>query len=324
MKSLDLGTAAAVKEQRSRASDAMARSPRKNFHGRKNLNVSGDYISNSKNVRDSYLFNNGENLRYCQFLKDGPSSNSYDWSFFGDVGEWIYECCWTGLSANTVKFSSWMYGAHDCEYSFGCHNSGPVFGCVGVRKGEYHILNKQYTKEEYENMVTRIKKHMTEFPYRDKLGREYRYGEMMPAEISPWYYNESTAWEWFPLTQGEAVGQGLNWREPDAQEYPSATAHLPEHIREIEDVILNGTLKCDQCGRNYRLISGELQFYRRFNLPVPRQCFFCRDQNRIDQLNPIEIYARTCAKCGQDMETSYAPDRPEIVYCESCYNAEVA
>ncbi|MBI5220855.1 MAG: hypothetical protein HY978_03420 [Candidatus Liptonbacteria bacterium] len=28
--------------------------------------------------------------------------------------------------------------------------------------------------------------------------------------------------------------------------------------------------------------------------------------------------------CPNEFETSYAPDRPEIVYCESCYNAEVA
>ena len=28
--------------------------------------------------------------------------------------------------------------------------------------------------------------------------------------------------------------------------------------------------------------------------------------------------------CKNEFETSYAPDRPEIVYCEQCYNEEVA
>jgi hypothetical protein len=28
-------------------------------------------------------------------------------------------------------------------------------------------------------------------------------------------------------------------------------------------------------------------------------------------------------KCPVEFETSYAPDRKEIVYCEQCYNAEV-
>jgi len=28
--------------------------------------------------------------------------------------------------------------------------------------------------------------------------------------------------------------------------------------------------------------------------------------------------------CPNKFETTYAPDRPEIVYCEQCYQAEVA
>ncbi len=28
-------------------------------------------------------------------------------------------------------------------------------------------------------------------------------------------------------------------------------------------------------------------------------------------------------RCPNEFETSYAPDRPEIVYCESCYQSEV-
>jgi len=27
--------------------------------------------------------------------------------------------------------------------------------------------------------------------------------------------------------------------------------------------------------------------------------------------------------CKNEFETAYAPDRPEIIYCESCYNKEV-
>ena len=27
--------------------------------------------------------------------------------------------------------------------------------------------------------------------------------------------------------------------------------------------------------------------------------------------------------CANEFETNYAPDRPEVVYCEQCYNAEI-
>ncbi|MES2023631.1 MAG: hypothetical protein V4439_03025 [Patescibacteria group bacterium] len=29
------------------------------------------------------------------------------------------------------------------------------------------------------------------------------------------------------------------------------------------------------------------------------------------------------ARCNVEFETSYAPERPEIVYCEKCYQQEV-
>ena len=32
---------------------------------------------------------------------------------------------------------------------------------------------------------------------------------------------------------------------------------------------------------------------------------------------------RKCDKCSKDMKTTYAPKRPEIVYCEECYLNEV-
>lgn len=45
-----------------------------------------------------------------------------------------------------------------------------------------------------------------------------------------------------------------------------------------------------------------------------------------------EVYTNTAnhsphstnQSCPNEFETSFAPDRPEIVYCEECYQAEVA
>ena len=40
---------------------------------------------------------------------------------------------------------------------------------------------------------------------------------------------------------------------------------------------------------------------------------------------PVKLWHRKCMNkgCNNEFETSYAPERPEIVYCESCYNQEV-
>ena len=145
-------------------------------------------------------------------------------------------------------------------------------------------------------------------PYIDMLGREYRYGEMFPPGFSIWPYNESTVHEWRSMTKKAAEAQGFSWRDPDKREW--GLAH--------DDI-----MKCENCGRNYQYIQKEIDFHKRFNLTLPRQCFWCRDTARIRKLNPIAIYSRHCAKCNADIQTSYSPDRPEIVYCEQCYQQEV-
>lgn len=313
-----------LKEIQKQVEEFFLTQPRRHFHGIKNSNVSGEYISNSKNVRNSYLFSNGEDLRYCQFLKGGPSASSYDWSFFGDKAELMYDCCWCGWDSRNVKFSGWCYVNQDIEYCFGCHNSSNLFGCVGARKGEYCILNKQYSKEEYFAIIEKIKKQMNDVPYKDKLGREYKYGEMLPAELSPWAYNEATVYEWFPVTKEQAVRDGFNWRDPDLREYVDTTMVIPENIKDVKSDILKAIIKCTDCGKNYQIIPSELTFLCKFNFPIPRQCPLCRDRARIKSLNSMVIFNRNCAKCNKEIQTSYAPERPEIVYCEKCYQQELA
>ena len=319
----NLGSMKNVGEFKKKVNDFILRFPRKEFHGRKNTNSSGDYIFNCKNVQDSFMVRNGENCRYCQLLKNGPVAQSYDYTMFADKAEWIYESSWTGINVNNVKFGEWVYRCHDVEYCFGCHGSGNIFGCVGIRNSEYCILNKQYSKDEYQDKVRKIKKQMTEIPYRDKLGREYRYGELFPAEFLPWAYNESTAYEWDPLSKEEALKKGFRWRDPDLREYQDATVSVPDHIKDVTDDILKGILKCVKCGKNYKLIKSELNFYRRFQIPVPQECPLCRDYARVKKLNPMKLHNRECAKCKKNIRTTYVPDRPETIYCEECYQREV-
>ena len=288
--------------------------PRKQFHGRKNANTSGEYIYNSKNVKDSYMVLGGENVRYSQLQETPSTANAYDYSSFGYGAEWFYEDAWCGLSSNNLKFCCWNYHMHDAEYCFACHGSGNLFGCVGIRNGEYCILNKQYSKEDYLKLVPKIIEHM-------KSTGEY--GEFFPPQLSPWAYNETMGNDYLPIPRKTVEKFGFKWHE-EAREYEKATMPIPGNIKDVKEDILKAILKCDSCGKNYKLIRMELEFYRKMNIPIPRQCSFCRYDARIHSLNPIAIYKRTCSKCGKDIETSYAPDRLEIVYCEQCYQAEVA
>src|SRR3989338_4944686 len=71
-------------------------------------------------------------------------------------------------------------------------------------------------------------------------------------------------------------------------------------------------------------------------MPLPRLCIYCRHFDRISQRNGPILVERKCmceinnhdwhenGKCHSEFETSYTPERPEIIYCEQCYNQEVA
>jgi len=73
----------------------------------------------------------------------------------------------------------------------------------------------------------------------------------------------------------------------------------------------------------YRIINSEIQMLKRFGIPVPRHCAECRHMERMGRVAPPRLWNRNCDKCQAAIQTSYAPDRPEVVYCERCYQAEV-
>ncbi len=85
------------------------------------------------------------------------------------------------------------------------------------------------------------------------------------------------------------------------------------------------TKVCQNCKKDF-IIEPELRYYRMMKIPIPQICPNCRHYQRIKMWSSVHLWHRKCMKpgCANEFETSYAPDRPEIVYCESCYNQEVA
>jgi hypothetical protein len=323
IKEFDLGSLNNVNKYKKQAYDLSLKYPRRSLKGKNNVNVSGEYVYNSRNARNVYHVSDSENIKYCEFFSKDGAKNSYDFTYFGTGIELIYESTWCGHNSSNVSFAVWCYRNHDTEYTFSCHGCEYLFGCVGLKKASYCIFNKQYSKEEYFPLVEKIKKQMNEMPFVDKKGREHKYGGHIPVDLCPWAYNESTAYEFFPITKEEAITKGFTWRDPDAREYLPASVVVPEHIKDVTDGVLKEVLKCVDCGKNYQIIPKELTFLCRFNFPVPDHCPLCRDRSRIKLLNPMQIYGRKCDKCNIATETSYSPNSPEIVYCESCYKQEV-
>ncbi len=324
---LNLGSQESITKARAMALDFWQKFPVKYYHGIRNLNCTGDRISDSKNVLDSFSVQEGENLRHIQ-ISVLKAANSYDCVQLFMGVENAYESVTCGEGAYNVKFCFNCWGeSRDLDYCSYCIGSANCFGCVGLSKKQYCILNKQYSKEEYFEMVEKIKQHMTEMPYIDNTGMTYKYGEFLPFEFSPLAYNESLAQDYVPIDSNIAKEKKLLWREPNAREFQTTMNYvdLPDLITDVDESITKEIITCKDCKRAYRIVAMELEFYKRALLPVPHKCHNCRFLDRFKFINPPKLYHRTCMNngCTNEFKTSYSPDGNDIVYCESCYQQEV-
>jgi len=303
--------------------------PQKFMHGFQNVNVSGDYLNESKNVKKSFQVRGLEDSKFCQFLKDGGVKNAYDYTIWGNNAELVYECINVGMGIHNTKFCNVcaLGNTINTEYSIWCLDVMNLFGCSGLRKKKYCILNKQYSPEEFISLRNKIIEDMQKNPYIDKKGRVWKYGEFFPYDLSYYGYNETDADTYFPISKDKAFDFGWKWLEETSSEYKISikAENLPSMISDVKDDILEEIIECSLCRKAYRFTSAEIIFLRRFNLPLPDKCFECRLKRRLARMNPMRLWHRKCMKegCQNEFETSYAPDRSEIIYCESCYNKEV-
>ncbi len=282
-----------------------------------NLNVTGEYVYGSKNCKAMWNVGGAENSSYCQLITVHPAKDCMDYSGWGNGAELIYESATSGNNISNVKFSAYCYpDTLNVEYSLWCIAGKNNFGCVNLKRKSYCILNKAYSKEEYEALMEKIKTQMT---------NEKTYGEFPVSVFGKFAYNNSNAYKFFPKTKEQALAEGYAWRDEEEQQIKATISgdKLPQTIKEVDDGILKEIIACTTCTRKYTINPLELELLRKMNQPLPDRCLKCREQGLFARLQSPRLYARQCDKCQKDIETSYSPERPEIVYCESCYQQEV-
>ena len=68
----------------------------------------------------------------------------------------------------------------------------------------------------------------------------------------------------------------------------------------------------------------ELSFLRRMNLPLLRECPFCRIDEKFTQwVKNLRIFKRICSRCSAEFETSYPEEEVKEILCKKCYLEEI-
>jgi len=326
--------------------------PRKYASIQKSENVTGDDILNAKNCK--YCFGAKNDTQNCKYsFRVVGAKDGQDTTIAWGGAEQFYECVSITTQRTICSYVAW--GGFDIQYSYDCYDCNNIFGCVGLRNKSYCILNKQYEESEYKKLLPKVISQMEEIKFKDSLGRTYSYGDYFPPEFSPYAYNETIAQDYVPKTKEEVLSLGFKWRESESKQY-HVTKKAGDNFGETDgsaDIILKEVYECehlgkcnDHCATAFRVVPQELQFLKKMGLPLPRLCPFCRQAERIRLKNPLHLWHGVCqcagsksknglynntivhshgaSGCKNEFETPYDPSRKEIIYCEQCYNSEIA
>ncbi|OGY98599.1 MAG: hypothetical protein A2855_01990 [Candidatus Liptonbacteria bacterium RIFCSPHIGHO2_01_FULL_57_28] len=335
-----LDTASGVEALRAKFAEFLKNQPRKYAEIVNAPGCSGNYMKDAKNCQECFHCYDAEDCKYAEHVWR-TAKDCVDVSTAGRNAARIYNSLNNGVDVSDHLCSFLGWSSTFLEYSQSCLNANHLFGCTGVRKRNHCILNKQYSKEDYKKIRGEIVAQM-------KTAGEW--GEFFPVRFSAFGYNETAAQEQFPLTKEEALAQGFAWEDHPRGTFGKETfswEQVPDSIQDAGSIdIKTAVFACTNCKKNYRVIPDEFSFYKRLNIPLPRLCPDCRHARRMAARGPNKLWPRQCScagasaangryknnsehshsdnACPNEFETAYSPDRPEIVYCEQCYQAEVA
>ncbi len=299
----------------------------KNLHNINTENSIWNFLKNTYN--NFYCFENAEteNCRYCDKLMAGwIDSYNMDIYSFWSWAERCYECqtiWWNPIGVYNLLFcDTCIDWCENLIYCYMCYNCKNCFGCAWLKNKQYCIFNKQYSKEEYEKLVIKIIQHMK---------TTWEWWEFFPINISPFWYNETFAQEYFPLTKEEALKKGYKWQKEHPINVPQwintlsgeSLPSITNLSKEEEIKILNSAIICVESKKPFRIIKQELEFYKKYNLPLPNKHPDIRHQERM-QLRPWrKITVRNCDNCWKEILSTYDNNAPFKVYCQKCYEKTI-
>lgn len=298
-----------VKEYKKEFAEFRKKFPERYLRIYKSENAIGNYLVNCKNAYSCFDSNDLWDCRYVTraFM---PLKDCIDLVECGG-GELVAMSVTVGYNATKITYSQQMLDqVSESAYSTFCHFSSNLFGCIGLKRKKFHILNKEYSPEEYKVMVEKIKEHMK------KTGE---FGQYFPRQIAPFAYNESLAQQWYPLTKEQTLQKGFQWKEEEEIATAQEKKSPPENLTETSEKTISEIFSCTSCNKKFKIIKEEFEFYKKISMTSPDQCFKCRHAERIALRGPRSSIWRACDTCGKNTMTNLTKEAATIMQCEECY-----
>ncbi|MCB0346868.1 MAG: hypothetical protein KDD66_17250, partial [Bdellovibrionales bacterium] len=190
------------------------------------------------------------------------------------------------------------------------------FGCVAIKKKKNCILNTEYSESEYKRLKQKLIAHMKDTG---------EWGKFFPASMSPFYFQETAGYTYFPLTEEEAKRRSLNWRKesPSAADLAGVNAVDAAALDALTLSERKGAaVKCEVSGRPFKLTLAELKMYEKLGALVPTDHPDERHKRHVHSRGGFELFERFCEQTGEPILTTYSPDTPFVIWSNSAYAEE--
>jgi len=325
--------------------------PKKAIQNTNTENVTGNAISNSKDIYFSTSGEESESVMYANIyteLKDcaeiesiGRAQRSYNIA--------------SAMQLNHSIVCSHIFSeTHTAFYAYSLQWGSNLLWCIGLNNKSNFILNKNYDEQSRNQLATKI---FQELQSKNKLG------DFFDLELSPFPYNDTVAYEYYPVQkiinqwQEKILNPNGIWtvivadpekfisdaildfggeekikikrRTKELEINISANMNsiqaneIPDNIENITDEILQKAIICSISGRPFRIVKPELDFHRKHKIPLPRTHPDIRHQQKIQNRPGRELFLRTCNKCWIKTMSIYPENTNFKVYCETCYDKEI-
>ena len=271
-------------------------------------NCSGNYITNCKNCKNCYFLEESEDcVNVMRGLRDKTSMDT--------AGLFTGELCYEIVQAtdmHNVHFAVYCADCSDSQYLDQCYNCSNCFGCVGLKRKKYCILNKQYSKEEYEKILKKLI---------GKMKKDGEYGAFFPYKFAYNGYNLSLGAIYYPKSKENIKKLGSFYEPfPEYEKKGTSASELSDLSTAITDDLIGKPFLCVKTGQPFTFIKQELDFYRRYNLPLPNLHPEQRNRRRFGKMAPPIPHKFKCPGCKRELVTYYPEEWGyKRIGCDDCY-----
>lgn len=263
-------------------------------------NCTGEYLTKVNDNKFGYGSLNGA---HDTFWVNYATGNCFDSSFCSGLFD-SNNCFY---STNTTRSSNVKYCYHcttsqNVEYCIDCYNCENCFGCVGLNRKKFHIMNQEYSEAEYWQKLDEIKSAMMD---------RGEYGEFFPSSMATSYFPDSGAVLYFacPIANGKKFGalefdpesSGAVGEELSDTSKMRDVSEVPDCIDDLDDEWIGIPLYDNNWKRRFAYLRPEIEFYRRHELGPPQQHFISRMQDMFKEANQGRFVDVECHECNKKL-----------------------